>query len=49
MYEEIMKYVGDRDPTYEDLKNLTFVDMFIKEGKYYNYYYYLIFLFSLFY
>lgn len=33
MYEEIIKVIGhDRDPTFEDMKNFHFIEMFIKEG-----------------
>ncbi len=32
IYEEIKANIGDRDPAQEDLKNMTFLEMFIKEG-----------------
>lgn len=31
-YNEVRVVFGDRDPTFEDTKDLTFLDMFIKEG-----------------
>jgi hypothetical protein len=37
-----MKHIGEGDPTFEQLKNLTFTDMFIKEGRFF---YFLFFMF----
>lgn len=32
VFEEVSSVLGDRDPTFEDVKNLAFLDMFLKEG-----------------
>lgn len=49
-YEEIKRVIGNREPTYEDIKKMNFLNMFIKEGKYdsFSLFYYLLYSFYLF-